>query len=110
MSPDSVLQYAATSTETGRAAANTLSRPPPHFRNHGALERRGRENGQQYAGALRGGFYAGHLRPRDNRRPTQSGADDGEYPLLCGIGLSTIRSRWGQRSGQEKAVSEKRNK
>ena len=59
---------------------------------------------QQYARSLLGGFHAGHLRPRHHRRPTQSGANNGQYPIPCGIDLSAIRSRWGQRFGQEKAA------
>ena len=61
------------------------------------------------ARSLLGGFHAGHLRPRHHRRPTQGGANDGQYPLPCCLILSAIRSRWGQRLGQETAVRENRN-
>ena len=74
-----------------------------------APEQRGCENGVLHAGPLLGGFHAGHLRPRHHRCPTQSGANNGEHPLPCGIDLSAIRSRWGQRLGQEKVVSENDN-
>ena len=81
----------------------------PHLRDDGPAKRRGRENGQQYAGPLLRGLHTGHLRPRHHRRPTQSGANNGQYPIPCGIDLSAIRSRWGQRLGQKKAVPPKRN-
>ena len=32
-----------------------------------------------------------------------------EHPLPCGIDLSAIRSRWGQRLGQKKAAGENNN-
>ena len=61
------------------------------------------------AGPLLGWLHAGHLRPRHHRRTAQGGANDGEHPLPCGIDLSTIRSRWGQRLGQKKAAGENNN-
>ena len=66
------------------------------------------KTGQQYAGSLLGGLHAGHLRPRHHRRPAQSGANNGEHPLPCRLMLSATRSRWGQRLGQKKAASKKR--
>ena len=101
--------YAAKSAETCGAAPHPIPRPAPHLCDHGPAKRRGRENGQQYARSLLRGLYAGHLRPRHHRRPTQSRPDHGEYPIPCGIDLSVVRSRWGQRLGQKKAVSQKRN-
>ena len=76
-----------------------------YLRDDGPAKRRGRENGQQYARSLLRGLYAGHLCPRHNGRAAQSGASDGEHPLSCRLMLSAIRSGWGQRLGQEKAVS-----
>ena len=67
------------------------------------------KNGVLDAGALLGGLHAGHFRPRDHGRTAQGGANDGEHPLPCGVVLSAIRSRWGQRLGQEKVVSENGN-
>ena len=67
------------------------------------------QNGVLDAGSLLGGLHTGHLRPRHHRRPTQGGTNNGQYPLPCGIDLSTTRSRWGQRLGQEKASSENSN-
>ena len=61
-----------------------------YLRDHGAPERRGRENRQQYARSLLGGLHAGHLRPRHHRRAAQGGANDGQYPIPCGIDLSTV--------------------
>ena len=80
-----------------------------HLRDDGPAERRGCKNGVLDARSLLGGFHAGHLRPCHHRRPTQSGANNGQYPIPCGIDLSAIRSRWGQRLGQKKAVSENSN-
>ena len=80
-----------------------------HLRDDGPAERRGRQDRQQYAGPLLGGFYAGHLRPRYHRRAAQSGANYGKYPILCCLTVSATRSRWGQRLGQKKAVPKKRN-
>ena len=80
-----------------------------HLRDHGAPKRCGRENRQQYAGPLLGRFHAGYLRPRHNGRPTQGGANHGEYPLPCCLMLSAARSRWGQRLGQKKAAGENNN-
>ena len=48
-----------------------------------------------------------YLRPRHHRRTAQGGANDGQYPIPCGIDLSAIRSRWGQRLGQEKSSGRK---
>ena len=96
--------HAPAGAETGWAAPHPIPRPPTHLRDHGPAERRGRENRQQYARSLLGGFHTGHLRPRHHRRPAQSGANDGEHPLPCGIDLSATRSRWGQRLGREKAA------
>ena len=45
------------------------------------------------------GFYAGHLRPRYHRRPTQSGANNGQYPIPCGIDLSAIRLKCSPSQG-----------
>ena len=97
--------YAPAGAETGGAATDTIPRPAPHFRDDGPAERRGRQDRQQYAGPLLGGFYAGHLRPCDHRRTAQSGANNGKYPIPCRLILSATRSRWGQRLGQEKAAS-----
>ena len=79
----------------------------PHLRDDGPAKRRGRENGQQYARSLLRGLYAGH--PRHHRRPTQSRPDDGEHPLPCCLTVSATRSRWGQRLGQKKVISENDN-
>ena len=98
--------YAAKSAETGRTATDTLSRPPPHLRHHGAAKRRGCKNRVLDARSLLRRLHAGHLRPRHHRRTAQGGANHGEHPLPCGIDLSAIRSRWGQRLGQKKAASE----
>ena len=75
-----------------------------HLRDDGPAKRGGRKNGVLHAGPLLRGLHAGHLRPCDHRRPTQSRPDDGQYPIPCGIDLSATRSRWGQRLGQKKAV------
>ena len=80
-----------------------------HLRHHGTPERRGRENGQQYAGPLLGRIHAGHLCPRHRRRAAESGPDHGEHSLWRSLILSAIRSRWGQCLGQKKAVSENNN-
>ena len=101
--------YAPAGAETGGAATDTIPRSPPHLRDHGPAKRRGRENGVLDAGPLLGGLHAGHLRPRHHRCPTQSGANNGQYPLPCRLMLSATRSRWGQRLGQKKAVPKKRN-
>ena len=101
--------YAAESAETGRAAPHPIPRSPSHLRNHGPAKRRGRENRQQYARTLLRRLHAGHLRPRHHRRPTQSGANNGQYPIPCCLTVSATRSRWGQRLGQEKATSENSN-
>ena len=77
-----------------------------HLRHHGAPERRGREDRQQYARSLLSGLYAGHLRPRYHRRPAESGPNHGQYPLRRCLMLSAIRSRWGQRLGQKRATGE----
>ena len=96
--------HAPAGSETGGPPENTLPRPAPHLCDHGPAKRRGRENGQQYARSLLRGLYAGHLRPRHHRRPTQSRPDHGEYPIPCCLTVSAIRSRWGQRLGQKKAT------
>ena len=96
--------HAPAGAETGWAATDTIPRPAPHLCDHGPAKRRGRENGQQYARSLLRGLYAGHLRPRHHRRPTQSRPDHGEYPIPCCLTVSAIRSRWGQRLGQKKAT------
>ena len=96
--------HAPAGAETGWAAPHPIPRSPPYLRDDGPAKRRGRENRQQYARALLRGFHAGHLRPRHHRRPTQSGANNGQYPIPCGIDLSATRSRWGQRLGQKKAI------
>ena len=101
--------YAAKSAETSGTAPHPIPRSPSYLRNHGAPKRRGRENGVLDAGPLLYGLHTGHLRPRYHRRPAQGGANHGEHPLPCGIDLSAIRSRWGQRLGQEKATSENSN-
>ena len=62
--------------------------------NDGPAKRRGRQDRQQYARPLLRGLHTGHLRPRHHRRPTQSGTNNGQYPIPCGIDLSAIRSRW----------------
>ena len=96
--------HAPAGAETRGAATHPLSRSPPHLRDDGAPERCGRKNGVLNAGPLLGGFHAGHLRPCDHRRPTQGGANNGQYPLPCRLMLSATRSRWGQRLGQKKAT------
>ena len=101
--------HAPAGAETGWATPHPIPRSPSHLCDDGAPERRGRENGVLNAGSLLGGLYAGHLRPRHHRRAAQGGANDGEHPLPCGIDLSAIRSRWGQRLGQKKAASENSN-
>ena len=101
--------YAPAGAETGWAATDTIPRPAPHLRNDGSPERRGRENGQQYARTLLRRLHAGHLRPRYHRRAAESSPDDGDHPISCRLMLSAIRSRWGQRLGQEKATSENDN-
>ena len=97
--------YAAKSSETRGAAPHPFPRLPPHLRNHGAPKRRGRENGQQYAGSLLGGLYAGHLRPCHHGRAAQSGADHGEYPLLCHLMISAPRpvgvSVWVRKNSEQ---------
>ena len=80
-----------------------------HLRHHGAAKRRGCKNRVLDAWSLLRRLHVGHLRPCDHRRPTQSGANNGQYPIPCGIDLSAIRSRWGQCLGQKKAVSENNN-
>ena len=57
---------------------------------YGPAKRRGRQDRQQYARPLLRGLYAGHLRPRHHRRAAQGGANDGQYPIPCGIDLSTV--------------------
>ena len=96
--------YAPAGAETGWAAPHPIPRSPPYLRDDGPAKRRGCENGQQYARSLLCGLYAGHLRPRYHRRAAQGGANYGQYPIPCGIDLSAIRSRWGQRLGQKKAT------
>ena len=95
--------HAPKSPKASGSTEDTLSRPPPHLRDHGPAKRRGRQDRQQYAGPLLRGLHAGHLRPRHHRRPTQSGANNGQYPIPCGIDLSATRSRWGHRLGQKKS-------
>ena len=99
--------HAPTGAETSGSTENTLSRPPPHLRDHGPAKRRGRQDRQQYAGSLLGGLHAGHLRPRHHRRPTQGSTNHGEHPLPCRLTVSATRSRLGQRLGQKKAVPKK---
>ena len=70
-----------------------------------APEQRGCKNGVHDAGPLLRRFHAGYLRPRYHGRATQSGANNGQYPIPCRLMLSATRSRWGQRLGQEKATS-----
>ena len=94
--------YAPAGAETGGPPENTLPRPAPHLCDHGPAKRRGRQDRQQYAGSLLGGLHTGHLRPRHHRRAAQGSANNGKYPIPCGIDLSAIRSRWGQRLGQKK--------
>ena len=74
-----------------------------------APEQRGRKNRVLDVRSLLRRLYAGHLRPCDHRCPTQSGANHGQYPIPCCLMVSAIRSRWGQRLGQEKVVSENDN-
>ena len=95
--------YAPAGSETSWAASHPIPRSPSHLRDDGAPERRGRENGVLDAGSLLGGLHTGHLRPRHHRRPTQSGTNDGEYPIPCCLTVSAARSRWGQRLGQKKS-------
>ena len=101
--------HAPAGAETGWAAPHPLSRPPTHLRNHGPAKRRGRENGVLDAGSLLGGVHVGYLRPRHHRRPTESGANNGKYPIPCRLMLSATRSRWGQRLGQKKATPRNSN-
>ena len=96
--------HAAKSPKESGAATDTIPRPAPHFRDDGAAKRSGRENGVLDAGPLLGGLHTGHLRPRHHRRAAQGSANNGKYPIPCGIDLSAIRSRWGQRLGQKKAA------
>ena len=96
--------HAPAGAETGCAAPHQIPRSPSHLRDHGPAKRRGRQDRQQYARPLLGGFYAGHLRPRYHRRAAQGGANYGQYPIPCRLMLSAIRSRWGQRLGQKKAT------
>ena len=80
-----------------------------HLRHNGATEWRGCKNGVLHAGSLLRRLHAGHLRSRHYRCPAESSANHGQYPIPCGIDLSAVRSRWGQRLGQKKAVGEKDN-
>ena len=101
--------YAAPRSKASRTATDTLSRPPPHLRHHGAAKRRGCKNRVLDARTLLRGLHAGHLCPCHHRRPAQSGANNGEHPLPCCLMLSAIRSRWGQRLGQKNAARENNN-
>ena len=74
-----------------------------HLRDHGTPEWRGCKNRVLHAGALLGRLHAGHL------RPAESGANHGQYPIPCGINLSAVSSRWGQRLGRKRAVDENNN-
>ena len=109
MSPDSVLHMLQRVLKRAGLPPHPIPRSPSHLRDHGPAKRRGRQDRQQYARALLRGLYAGHLRPRHHRRPTQSRPDHGEYPIPCRLMVSAIRSRWGQRLGQKKATPKKRN-
>ena len=80
-----------------------------HLRDHGTSERRGCKNRVLHAGALLSRLHAGHLRPRYHRCPAESGANHGQYPIPCGINLSDVSSRWGQRLGQKRAANENDN-
>ena len=101
--------HAPAGAETGRAAPHPIPRSPPHLRDDGPAKRCGRQDCVLDAWSLLRGFHAGHLRPRHHRRPAQSGTNDGEHPIQCRLMLSATRSRWGQRLGQEKVVSENDN-
>ena len=103
MSPDRPA-YTAKSPEKAGPPRIRFHDLQTHLRNHGAPERRGRENSVLDAGPLLGGFHAGHLRPCDHRRAAESSPDDGEHPISCRLMLSATRSRWGQRLGQKKAT------
>ena len=101
--------HAPAGTKASGAAPHPIPRSPSHLRDDGAPERRGCENGVLDAGSLLGGVHAGYLRPRYHRRAAQGGANGGEHPIPCRLMLSATRSRWGQRLGQKKAVSENGN-
>ena len=68
-----------------------------------SLEDRVRSSG------ILGRLHVGHLRPRYHRCPAESGTNHGQYPIPCGINLSAVSSRWGQRLGQKRAVNEDDN-
>ena len=55
------------------------------------------------AGPLLGGLHAGHLRPRHHRRPTQSRANDGQYPIPCGLDAFRYPLPLGSAFGSEKS-------
>ena len=80
-----------------------------HLRHYGPPKRRGRENGQQYAGPLLGRLHPGHLCPRYHRRAAESSANHGEYPIRRYLILSAIHSRWGQRLGQKRVAGKNDN-
>ena len=63
MSPDRPAYTAKSPEKAGppRIRYHDLQR---HLRNHGAPERRERENGFFHAGSLLGGLHVEHLRPR----------------------------------------------
>ena len=63
MSPDRPA-YTAKSPEKAGPPRIRFHDLQTHLRNHGAPERRERENGFSHAGSLLGGLHVEHLRPR----------------------------------------------
>ena len=98
-------EWRTTQNQTAVIHIQNLARLPQEP--HQAADRQ--HPGVLDARSLLRGLHAGHLCPCHHRRTAQGGANDGEHPLPCGIDLSTIRSRWGQRLGQKKAVGENNN-
>ena len=98
-------EWRTTQNQTAVIHIQNLARLPQEP--HQAADRQ--HPGVLDAGPLLGRLHAGYLRPRHHRRTAQGGANHGEHPLPCGIDLSAIRSRWGQRLGQGKAASENSN-
>ena len=72
-----------------------------------ASERRGCEDRVLDAWSLLRRLHVGHLRPCDHRRPTQSGANNGQYPIPCCLMVSAIRFPLGSAFGSEKSSGRK---
>ena len=98
-------EWRTTQNQTAVIHIQNLARLPQEP--HQAADRQ--HPGVLDARSLLRGLHAGHLCPRHHGRPTQSGANNREYPLPCCLTVSATRSRWGQRLGQEKAASENSN-